>query len=100
MTEQVVIKELPADPELARLFERAHRNLRWFNDHAVEWEVFRRYRGRWIAVSEGELFVGESAEEATRLALARHPDDLPHVQWIPKEKVDRIYAYQRGMADL
>jgi hypothetical protein len=58
-------------------------------------EVFRRHRGRWIAVSEEEIFVAESAAEAERLAKERHPSDTPHVQFIPLEKVERIYANQR-----
>ena len=100
MDELLIIEEKPDDPALADLFERARRNLRWFNDHAMALEVFRRYRGHWIAVSEEEIFVAESASEAERLAKERHPSDVPHVQFIPLEKMERIYANQRRVADL
>jgi hypothetical protein len=95
MNQPLIIEEWPEDPEFDRVFELAGRNLRWFNDHAMELDVFKRYRGRFIAVSEGELFVGDSREEVERLAREKHPDDVPHIRYIPREKAYRIYAYQR-----
>lgn len=64
----VVIEELPYDPELDRLFEQAHRNLMWFNEHVREFGVFKLYRGRFVAAAGGELFVADSREEVERLA--------------------------------
>ncbi|MGH9960744.1 MAG: DUF5678 domain-containing protein [Pyrinomonadaceae bacterium] len=95
MNPQVIIEELPEDPEFDRVFELSGRNLRWFNEHAMELEVFKRYRGRFVAVSECELFVGDTPEEVERLARERHPDDVPHIRYIPREKAYRIYACQR-----
>ena len=95
---QFVIEELPADPEWTRRFERVGRNMDWWNEHAMEHEVFKRYRGRFLAVSEGELFVADSAEEVERLALEKHPDDVPFIHYIPREKTYRIYATSRGLA--
>src|SRR5262245_39175497 len=88
----VVIEELPYDPELDRLFEQAHRNLMWFNEHAKELGVFKLYRGRYVAAAGGELFVAETPEEVERLAREKYPDELPHVRYIPREKLYRIYA--------
>ena len=82
-------------PEIARLFEQARRNLFWFSENAERLEVFKRYRGRFLAVSEGELFVADSAEEVERLALEKHPDDVPFIHYIPREKAYRIYASRR-----
>jgi len=95
VNEPLTIEILPEDPEFTRMFERARRNLLWFNEHAIELEVFKRYRGRYVAVSGGELFVGGSPEEVERLAQEKHPDDIPHIRYIPREKVYRIYACQR-----
>lgn len=92
MSEPLIIEEGPMDPELERMFEQTRRNLLWFDEHAIELGVFKLYRGRYIAVSEGELFVGDSAEEVERLAREQHPDDVPHVRYIPRKKLDRIYA--------
>ena len=95
MNSQFIIEEGPPDPESTRVFELAGRNRRWFNDHAMELEVFQLYRGRYLAVSEGELFVGDSAEEVEELALEKHPEDVAHVLYIPRERAYRIYAYRR-----
>jgi hypothetical protein len=93
MNEPLVIEEVPMDPELDRLFERARRNLLWSNGHAMELEVFKRYRGRYIAVSEGEMFIGDSPEEVETLTREKHPEAHPHIRYIPREKAYRIYAY-------
>lgn len=86
--------ERPMPPELGRKFEQAKRNLDWFNEHAMELDVFNRYRGKYIAVAGGEMFVADSASEAIQLAKEKYPDDSPHRCYIPKTKARRIYAYQ------
>jgi len=95
MNRQLTIEELPEEPQLTAAFKRATANLLWFNDHATELEVFKRCRGRFIAISEGDLFVGASREEVERLASERHPDDFPYIRYIPLERAYRIYAYKR-----
>lgn len=95
MDNRVIIEEKPMTPELKLLFERAKKNLDWFEANCIKLDVFNCYRGKYVAVSEGELFVADTAEEVEQLAHEKHPDDLPHVRYIPREKVPRIYAYQR-----
>jgi hypothetical protein len=92
MNSQFIIEEGPPDPESTRVFELAGQNRRWLSDHAMELQVFNLYRGRYIAASQGELFVGETPEEVEHLALAKHPEDVPHIRYIPREKAYRIYA--------
>lgn len=100
MDAQFIIEEHPADPEWTRIVALAERNLLWFDEHAIELEVFSRYRGRYVAASGGELFVADTPEEIDRLTHEKHPDDVPHVRYIPREKAYRIYACQRAMASL
>ena len=88
----IIIEELPMPPEMARLFEQAARNRHWFSEHVEELGSFKLYRGRFIAVSGGELFVGDSRAEVDRLAREKHPDEMPHIRFIPREKLVRIYA--------
>ncbi len=88
----VVIEELPYDPEFDRLFEQAHRNLMWLDRHVKELKVFKLYRGRFVAAAGGELFVADSREEVGRLAREKHPDEMPHIRYIPRRKLYRIYA--------
>jgi hypothetical protein len=92
MQERVAVEEIPMDTEVERLFERARSNLLWLNEKSTELDRFSRYRGRYVAASEGDLFVGDSADEVERLARERHPLDIPHLRYIPEEKVNRIYA--------
>ena len=54
--------------------------------------LFERYAGKYLAVSEGEVFVAEDAWEARRLARVQHPDDEPFVQHVPRDSNPRIYA--------
>jgi hypothetical protein len=95
MSKQLIIEEEPMTPELARAFESARRNVLWFNDHVEELEVYKRYRGRWVASSGGELFVADTPEEVRRLAREKHPEELEHVRYIQREKLSRVYACQR-----
>ena len=95
MSKQLIIGEEPMTPELAHAFESARRNVMWFNDHVEELEVYKRYRGKWVASSGGELFVADTPEEVRQLAHQKHPDELEHVRYIQREKLSRIYECQR-----
>jgi Family of unknown function (DUF5678) len=97
MNQQVTIEEPEMTPEMARLFEQAERNMVWLSEHAEELEIFKRYRGRYVAAAGGELFVADTPEEVERLAREKHPDEMPHVRYIFREKRSRIYACQRKM---
>jgi hypothetical protein len=92
MSKQLIIEEGEMTPELAHAFESAMRNLIWFNDHAEQLEVFKRYRGKWVAAASGELFVADTPVEIRRLVHTKYPKEHPHVQYIQREKRYRIYA--------
>ena len=92
MSQQVIIEEREMPPEMARLFEQGRRNLFWFSENAERLGVFKRHRGRYVAAAGEELFVADTPEEVERLAREKHPDDMPHVRYIPREKRFRIYA--------
>lgn len=98
MTKPVIIEEMPYDPEFERAFAKAESNRNWFSEHAMELEVFKKYRGRYVAAASGELFVADTAEEIDRLVRDKYPEEVPHVRYILREKCDRIYAYQRRVA--
>lgn len=93
MDKPLIIEEQSLTPELARQFEQARRNLLWFNEHVIELGVYQRHRGRYVAAAGGELFVADTPEEVERLVHEKYPDDLPHVCYIPREKLSRIYSY-------
>jgi len=84
MNDNLIITEGPEDPELNRRMARFHRNGEWLTEHGAP--LFEQFRGQYIAVSEGEVFVSDDAWEAERLAKEKHPADEPFVQYIPREK--------------
>ena len=92
MSRQVVIEESEMPPEMAQLFEQGRRNLFWFSENAERLGVFKHHRGRYVAAAGGELFVADTPEEVRRLTEEKHPDELAHVRYIPREKRFRIYA--------
>lgn len=85
------ITEEPEDPELNRRMALYERNAEWLSEH---WTLLadEQYKGRWVAASEGEIFVADDRWEAKRLALEKHPHDVPYTQFVPKEKCMRIYT--------
>ena len=90
-----LVMEEVADPEeLAKARvqrERFDRNAAWLQARASE--VYTRYRGKCICVAGEELFVADTPEEALALATTAHPeDDGSFLRYIPREKLDRIYA--------
>jgi hypothetical protein len=90
----MIIEEHETPPELARAFEQARRNLRWFSENAERLGVYRDHRGRYVAAAGEELFVGDDPAEVRRLAAEKHPGEMAHVRYIPREKFSRIYGYQ------
>jgi hypothetical protein len=67
------------------------RNSAWLQRHILE--IYANHRGKCICVAGQELFVADTATEATALAMAAHPEDAGwFTRYIPKDKVARIYA--------
>ena len=92
MSKTLIIEEEEMTPEFARAWESATRNRMWFNDHVIELEVYKRYCGKYVASAAGELLVADTPEEIDRLLRENYPDEVAHVRYIQREKLDRIYA--------
>ena len=90
MDDKIIITEEPENPELNRRLAQFRRNGQWLTHHGAPF--FERFRGQYIAVSEGEIFASSAALDAQNLAKQKHPDDEPFVQYIPQERYERIYA--------
>ena len=90
MGNKLTITVEPADAELVRRMKRFSSNGNWLTANGAT--LFDQHRGRFLAVSEGEVFVADSRNEARRLAKEKHPADEPLIQYIPLEKMERIYA--------
>ena len=92
---QLIMEEVTDPEELDRARaqrERFDRNAAWLQAHASE--VYTRHRGKCICIAGEELFVADTPEDVLALATAAHPeDDGSFVQYIPRERLARIYAY-------
>ncbi len=91
----VVMEEVTDPEELTKARvqrQRFDRNSAWLQAHATE--IYSRYRGKCICIAGEELFVADTPEEVLELATAAHPDDDGRfLRYIPREKLDRIYAH-------
>jgi hypothetical protein len=90
MQEKLSITVEPAEAEFIRRSASYRANGQWLTEHGAPW--FAQFPGKYIAVSEGEVFVADDALEARRLASQKHPGGEPYVQYIPRESRPRIYA--------
>ena len=91
MDQTLPITEEPQDLKINTLMEKYRHNGEWITEHGAP--LFEQFPGKYLAVSEGEVFVADEASEARRLAMEKHPDDEPFVQYVPRESRERIYAY-------
>jgi hypothetical protein len=91
----IVMEEVTDPEELAKARaqrQRFDRNSAWLQAHVAE--IYTRYRGKCICIAGEELFVADTPKEALALATAAHPeDDGRFLRYIPREKLDRIYAH-------
>jgi hypothetical protein len=103
MKEPRVTVEENNDPvhyaELSALHERTKLNRDWL---AAHWpDLLPGVRGRFIVVAGQEAFVGDTSDEAWKLARAAHPDDDGAIiQYVRKDNYPRIYANRGDMGSV
>jgi Family of unknown function (DUF5678) len=76
-----VVRTEEVTPEELQRFQQDEEDYEWLSAHAQEIEV--QYKGKFIAVVNRQLFVGESWEEVQTKAKAAFPDRDPIVEYIP-----------------
>lgn len=84
------------DPEENAKFHaqmaRFQKNSDWLEAHIPE--VYSQHRGRNICVAGQELFVADTVEKVMAMARNAHPeDDGLLLRYIPRERMERIYAH-------
>ncbi len=90
MNNKLTITVEPEGVELTRRMKLYERNQEWMSEHGVP--LYDYYPGKYVVVSEGEVFFADDRQEAKRPARKTHPDDKPFVIYLPKEKYERTYA--------
>ena len=76
-----LIRAEPMLPDEVERFRLDEEDAEWVAEHAAEIE--ERYRGRYIAVVNKQIYVGDSFEEAEGLARRVCPERDPIVEHIP-----------------
>jgi hypothetical protein len=94
---KVVMEEVTDPIELAQARkqrEQFDRNWAWFKAQAAD--VYERFRGQCVVIAGEEIFAADEPADAWALAKDAHPeDDGKFIIYIPREKVARVYGYQR-----
>ena len=91
----LVMAEVTDPVELASIKsrrERFRKNSDWLEANISL--VYAQHRGQFICVSGEELFTADTALEAVALARKAHPEDDGFLlRYVPREKMERIYAH-------
>jgi hypothetical protein len=99
-SDPIVMVEVSDPRETAEAFaqrQRFRKNSDWLQANIPQ--VYAQHRGKCICVTGQELFVADTGPEAVALARAAHPeDDGLLLRFIPRDKLERIYAHSRPMA--
>ena len=82
--------------KIQRQRARFRKNSDWLQAHVPE--VYAGHRGKHICVAGQELFVADTAPEVITMARTAHPeDDGLLLRYIPRERLERVYAHFRAL---
>jgi len=80
MSLRLIRTERTSEEDLQR-FKADQEDFEWLVRHSREIE--EQSKGKYIAVVNKEVFVGDSFEEAEQKAKAKYPERDPYVEFIP-----------------
>ena len=76
--------------------QRFRKNSDWLQAQIPH--VYAQHRGKFICVAGQGIFVAETAPEVVAAARKAHPEDDGFLlRYIPREKLERIYAGTRAL---
>jgi hypothetical protein len=95
----LVMVEVTDPDEIAKIKaqrERGRKNSDWLQAHVPQ--VYAQHRGKCICIAGQELFVADTAPEVIAMARKAHPDDDGLLlRYIPRARMERIYAHSRAL---
>ncbi len=81
-------------PEEAKRFQEDMEDMQWFDEHVHE--IFETCKGKYVAVANKELFVGDTVEEVLMAVRAKYPDRHPNIDYVnPNPPRVMIYDCKR-----
>lgn len=79
-----LVESRPATEEEKRKAQEVAADGNWLSEHSAE--IWEQHKGKYIAVVEQTLFVGDTWEEAISKAKGRCPEREPLVRHIPYKR--------------
>jgi len=79
-----LVESRPATEEEKKKVQEADIDDKWLSQHSAE--IWEKYKGKYIAVIEQTLFIGDTWEEAISKAKEKYPDRIPLVRHIPYKR--------------
>ncbi|TET13214.1 hypothetical protein E3J84_00325 [Candidatus Aerophobetes bacterium] len=79
-----LVESRPATEEEKKRVQEVTADSNWLSHHAAE--IWEKYKGKYIAVVEQTLFVGDTWEEAISKAKEKCPEREPLVKHIPYKR--------------
>ena len=76
-----LLKFEPKDEEQYQQFLADDKDSIWFSEHYEQ--IKEKYKGKYVAVVNEELFVGETIEEAESKAKEKYPHREPFLDHVP-----------------
>ena len=64
------------------------KDFEWMAGHSTE--ISQKYRGKYIAVVNEELFTGKTKEEVVELLREKYPNRRPFVRYVPYKKKIKV----------
>jgi len=79
-----LVESRPATEEEKQRAQEVTADSNWLSQHSAE--IWEKYKGKYIAIVEQTLFVGDTWEEAISKAKERCPERGPLVRHIPYKR--------------
>ncbi|MBU0566823.1 hypothetical protein KJ693_05120 [bacterium] len=79
-----LVESRPATEEEKKKAQEAEVDDRWFSEHSAE--IWEKYKGKYIAIVEQIVFVGDTWEEAISKAKEKCSKREPLVRHIPYKR--------------
>jgi len=79
-----LVESRAATEDEKRKYQEIVNDQNWLSQHSAE--IWEKYKGKYIAVVKQTLFVGDTWEEAIRMAKEEYPAQDPIVRHIPYKR--------------
>ena len=84
MSVKVIVNKRKANLDDIVRFKAHQSDVDWRSEHDAE--ICEKYKGKYIAIANKEVFDGDTFDEAFDKAEAKYPNFDPYIEYIPAEE--------------